>query len=53
MFSLIGAWTNSWANNGDASDLRHHDTHNDVIVMKEIINLSTFGDGISHNSVKD
>ena len=52
-FFLIGAWTNSWANNGDASDLRHHYTHNDVIVMKEMINLSTFGDGISRNSVKD
>ena len=49
MFSLIGAWTN----NGDASDLRHNHTHNDVIVMKEMINLSTFGDGISRNSVKD
>ena len=49
MFSLIGAWTNSWANIGDASDLRHHHTHNDIIVMKEMINLSTFGDGISRN----
>ena len=53
MFSLIGAWTNNWANNGDASDLRLHHTHNDIIVMKEMINLSTFGDGISRNSVKD
>ena len=34
MFSLICAWTNSWANNGDASSLRCHHTHYDVIVMK-------------------
>ena len=33
MFSLIWAWTNSWANNGDAGDLRHHRAHYDVIVM--------------------
>ena len=33
MFSLICAWTNSWANNGDTGDFRHHHTHNDVIVM--------------------
>ena len=34
MFSLICAWTNSWANNGDADDLRRHHDHYDVIVMK-------------------
>ena len=33
MFSLIWAWTNSWANNGDAGDLRRHRAHYDVIVM--------------------
>ena len=27
MFSLICAWTNSWTNNGDASDLRCHHAH--------------------------
>ena len=32
-FSLICAWTNGWANNGDASDLRCHHAHNDVSVM--------------------
>ena len=31
MFSLICAWTDSWANNGDAGDLRRYRTHYDVI----------------------
>ena len=34
MFSLIFAWTNNWANNGDAGDLRRHRAHHDVIVMR-------------------
>ena len=33
MFSLICNWGNSWANNGDAGDLRRHRAHYDVIVM--------------------
>ena len=33
MFSLIFAWTNSWANNRDAGDLRCHRAHYDVTVM--------------------
>ena len=33
MFSLIWAWTNSWANTGDAGDLRCHRAHYDVIAM--------------------
>ena len=33
IFSLICAWTKSWANNGDASDLRRQCAHYDVIVM--------------------
>ena len=33
MFSLICAWTNSWANNGDAGYLRRHRANYDVIVM--------------------
>ena len=45
MFSLIYAWTNSWANNGDAGDLRRHHAHYDVIVMlwnsKQNITIST------------
>ena len=32
-FFLICAWTNSWANNGDAGDLRCHCAHCDVLVM--------------------
>ena len=35
MFSLIWVWTNSWANNGDADDLRHHRAHYDVIAMRK------------------
>ena len=33
MFSFICAWTNSWASNGEAGDLRRHHAHYDVIVM--------------------
>ena len=33
MFSLICAWTNGWANNRDAGDLRRHRAHYDVTVM--------------------
>ena len=33
MFSLICTWTNCWANNGDAGDLRRHRAHYDVIVL--------------------
>ena len=32
-FPLIWAWTKSWANNGDAHDLRRHLAHYDVTVM--------------------
>ena len=33
MFSLICAWTNDWANNRDAGDLRRNCAHYDVTVM--------------------
>ena len=33
MVSLNNAWTNNWANNADAGDLRHHRAHYDVIEM--------------------
>ena len=33
MFSLICAWISGWVNNGEASDLKRHRTHYDVIVM--------------------
>ena len=36
--SLICGWTNSWANNGDAGDLRRYRDHYDVIVMISIHN---------------
>ena len=39
MFSLICAWTNSWANNGDSGDLRRHRAHYGVIVMKMNTNI--------------
>ena len=32
-FSLIWAWTNGWANNRGAGDLRRHRLHYDVTVM--------------------
>ena len=31
--SLICAWTDSWANNGDAGDLRRHSVHYNVFVI--------------------
>ena len=34
IFSLICAWTNSWANNRDAGDWRRHCAHYDVTVMR-------------------
>ena len=39
MLSLICAWTNGWANNRDAGDLRGHGAHFDVTVMKILQNL--------------
>ena len=33
LFPLICAWTNSWANNGDAGDLRRHRVRYDVTLM--------------------
>ena len=33
MFSLICSWSNGWANNQDAGDLRRHCAHYDVTVM--------------------
>ena len=33
IFSLICAWTNSWANNRDTGDSRCHRSHYDVTVM--------------------
>ena len=36
MFSLICVWTNGWANNRDACDLRRHCAHCDVTVMRTL-----------------
>ena len=36
MFSFIYASTNSWANDGDAGDLRRHRAHYDAIVMIQV-----------------
>ena len=33
VISLISVWTDSWANNGDAGDMRRYRSHYDVIVM--------------------
>ena len=33
LFSLICVWTNSWINNRDAGDLRHHHAHYDINAM--------------------
>ena len=42
MFPLICAWTNGWANNWDAGDLRRHRTHYDVtLVRKPLITRCT------------
>ena len=37
MFSLICAWTNGWANNPDAGDLRRHRDNYDVIVIDWLV----------------
>ena len=34
--SLIYAWRNGWANNQNASELRHHRAHYDVTVMSRV-----------------
>ena len=34
IFSLICAWINAWVNNREASDLRRHRVHYDVILMR-------------------
>ena len=36
IFSLIYAWTNGWANNRNAGDLRRHRAHYDAIVMWQL-----------------
>ena len=45
MFSLICAWINGWANNGEAGDLRHHRAHYDVTVMDYPLSLWSNAEG--------
>ena len=40
MFSLICTWINSWVNNLEAVDLRHHRDHYDVIVMESVLGFT-------------
>ena len=37
MFSLVHAWINGWANNGEAGDLRRYHTHYDVTAMGPVV----------------
>ena len=41
VLSLICAWTNNWANNGDAGDLWRHRAHYDVTVMRSDFGILT------------
>ena len=36
MFSLFCSWINGWVNNREASDLRRHRAHYDIIVMTRV-----------------
>ena len=51
MYSLICAWTNSWGNNRNAGDLRHHRAHYDAIVMWTIYPESLGWDKCCDNCV--
>ena len=42
MFTLICAWTNDWANNRDAVDLRRHRANYDVAVMTIFVLFNNF-----------
>ena len=50
-FSLICAWTNDWANDRDAGDLRRHRPYYDVTVMIHQ-NKNNHSTPITHNSRK-
>ena len=41
MFSLICAWTNCWANNRCAGDLRRHRSHYDVTTCMKLFDIKT------------
>ena len=46
MFSLIYAWIRGWVNNREAGDLRRHQAHYDVIVMKRHTTLPSWASHI-------
>ena len=48
MFSLVCTWTNVWANNWDAGDLRCHCTQYDVTVREHVITGSQFASWYKH-----
>ena len=50
MFSLICTWTNGWANNLDADDLRCHHAHHDVTVMNHHTVLGVYWDSCTHET---
>ena len=39
---LLSAWINDWAKNGEASDLRWHRAHYDVIVMTIVDSIRVY-----------
>ena len=41
-FPLMYAWTNGWANNRDAGDLRRHRAHHDVTVIESYDDVMTW-----------
>ena len=45
MYYLVYAWTNGWAKNRDAGDLRRHHTHYDVTKMTPYITDRVWGHG--------
>ena len=49
IFSLFCGWTDSWANNGDAGDLRRYRAHYDVIVMYPILSCKKTLDPVCTN----
>ena len=49
LFSFMCAWTNGWANDEDAGDLRRHRVHYGVTVMKRV-SVEAF-DQLMHESV--
>ena len=49
MFSLICDWINSWVNNREAGDLRHHRAHYDIIVMYKQVLIEVCGGALMHS----